>query len=69
MPMPTLERAEWWTEHMMRHCGARHLRALAVNISWAQYLELELVLILFLELLTLLMACTAISYKGQYQGY
>ncbi|KAI5633119.1 UDP-glucoronosyl and UDP-glucosyl transferase domain-containing protein [Phthorimaea operculella] len=42
-PMSGLQRAVWWTEHVLRHGGARHLRAPAANISWAQYLELELV--------------------------
>ncbi|KPJ20477.1 Ecdysteroid UDP-glucosyltransferase [Papilio machaon] len=55
-PQRPLERAVWWTEHVLRHGGARHLRSPAANISWAQYLELELVftlatiLILFLFL-------------------
>ncbi|XP_045540281.1 UDP-glycosyltransferase UGT5-like [Papilio machaon] len=42
-PQSPLERAVWWTEHVLRHGGARHLRGPAANISWAQYLELELV--------------------------
>ena len=43
-PMPPLERAVWWTEHVLRHGGARHLRAPAANMSWAQYLDIELIL-------------------------
>ncbi|KAI5642686.1 UDP-glucoronosyl and UDP-glucosyl transferase domain-containing protein [Phthorimaea operculella] len=42
-PMSGLDRAVWWTEYVLRHKGARHLRAPAANITWAQYLELELV--------------------------
>ncbi|KPJ13397.1 Ecdysteroid UDP-glucosyltransferase [Papilio machaon] len=42
-PQSPLDRAVWWTEHVLRHGGARHLRGPAANISWAQYLELELV--------------------------
>ncbi|XP_026735700.1 UDP-glucuronosyltransferase 1-9-like [Trichoplusia ni] len=38
-----LERAVWWTEYVLRHGGAKHLRSPAANISWAEYLELELV--------------------------
>ncbi|XP_026736026.1 UDP-glucuronosyltransferase 2B31-like [Trichoplusia ni] len=41
-----LERAVWWTEYVLRHGGAKHLRSPAANISWAEYLELELVLTL-----------------------
>ncbi|KAJ2940642.1 hypothetical protein O0L34_g14750 [Tuta absoluta] len=49
-PMTGLERAVWWTEHVLRHRGGRHLRAAAANISWAQYLELEVVSVIFLGL-------------------
>ncbi|XP_063897133.1 UDP-glucosyltransferase 2 isoform X3 [Helicoverpa armigera] len=42
-PMTPLERAVWWTEHVLRHGGARHLRSPAANMSWTQFLELELV--------------------------
>ncbi|CAD0205771.1 unnamed protein product [Chrysodeixis includens] len=41
-----LERAVWWTEYVLRHGGAKHLRSPSANISWAEYLELELVLTL-----------------------
>ncbi|XP_035455005.2 UDP-glycosyltransferase UGT5-like [Spodoptera frugiperda] len=53
-PQPPLERAVWWTEHVLRHGGARHLRGPAANMSWAEYLELELVFTLLLGLLTVL---------------
>ncbi|CAH0697336.1 unnamed protein product [Spodoptera exigua] len=50
-PQSPLERAIWWTEHVLRHGGARHLRGPAANMSWTEYLELELVFILLLALL------------------
>ncbi|XP_013139398.1 PREDICTED: UDP-glucuronosyltransferase 2B14-like [Papilio polytes] len=46
-PQSPLERAVWWTEHVLRHGGARHLRSPAANISITQYLELELVFVVF----------------------
>ncbi|KAJ2940363.1 hypothetical protein O0L34_g39 [Tuta absoluta] len=49
-PMSGLERAIWWTEHVLRHGGARHLRAPAANISLVQYLELDLVAVVVLTL-------------------
>ncbi|CAH0697337.1 unnamed protein product [Spodoptera exigua] len=49
-PMTPLERAVWWTEHVLRHGGARHLRGPAANMSWAEYYELDLVLTLLLAL-------------------
>nr|WMP40236.1 UDP-glucuronosyltransferase UGT33AZ1 [Tuta absoluta] len=63
-PMSGLQRAVWWTEHVLRHGGARHLRAPAANISWSEYLELELVslvllaiLVVILLIFTLLLTC------------
>ncbi|KAJ8708786.1 hypothetical protein PYW08_010168 [Mythimna loreyi] len=45
-PQTPLERAVWWTEYVLRHGEARHLRAPAANMSWAEYLEIELLLVL-----------------------
>ena len=49
-----LERAVWWTEYVLRHGGAKHLRSPAANMSWAQYLELELVITLLIAFLIVL---------------
>ncbi|KAJ8727686.1 hypothetical protein PYW07_001805 [Mythimna separata] len=45
-PQKPLERAVWWTEYVLRHGGAKHLRSPSANMSWWHYLELELVLTL-----------------------
>ncbi|XP_068623992.1 UDP-glycosyltransferase UGT5-like [Battus philenor] len=53
-PQKPLERAMWWIEYVLRHGGAKHLRAPAANISWADYLELKLVAVLFLAAVSLI---------------
>ncbi|CAH1647236.1 unnamed protein product [Spodoptera littoralis] len=53
-PQTPLERAVWWTEYLLRHGDAKHLRSPSANISWRQYLELDLVLILLSVLLTVI---------------
>lgn len=50
-PMSPLDRAVWWTEYVLRHRGAKHLRSPAANISWTQYLELELVSVILAVLI------------------
>ncbi|XP_075985930.1 UDP-glucosyltransferase 2-like [Anticarsia gemmatalis] len=45
-PMKPLDRAVWWTEYVIRHGGAKHLQSPAAHISWAEYLELELVFLI-----------------------
>lgn len=40
-PMSPLDTAIYWTEYVIRHKGAYHLRSAAVNLSWYQYLLLD----------------------------
>ncbi|CAH0598234.1 unnamed protein product [Chrysodeixis includens] len=61
-PQTPLERAVWWTEYVLRHGGAKHLRSPAANISWAEYLELELVLTLLTGLFAILAVFIASIY-------
>ncbi|XP_075986239.1 UDP-glycosyltransferase UGT5-like [Anticarsia gemmatalis] len=42
-PMKPLDKSIWWIEYVLRHGGAKHLRSPAANISYFEYLELELV--------------------------
>lgn len=62
-PTHPLHRAVWWTEHVLRHGGARHLRAPAANMSWAQYLELELVFTVTAILLTFVLVLSFLLYN------
>ncbi|KPJ00042.1 Ecdysteroid UDP-glucosyltransferase [Papilio xuthus] len=54
-PQKPLERAIWWLEHILRHGGAKHLRSPAANISWSEYLEIELVSLILTILVTSLL--------------
>ncbi|XP_045506850.1 UDP-glucosyltransferase 2-like [Colias croceus] len=42
-PVPPLELAVWWVEHILRH-GGQHLRSPAAGLTWAEYYEVPLVL-------------------------
>lgn len=61
-PQSALQRAVWWTEHVLRHGGARHLRSPAANMGWADYLELELVMYILFVFICLLAICIALVY-------
>ncbi|KAK5640039.1 hypothetical protein RI129_010850 [Pyrocoelia pectoralis] len=52
-PMSGLERAIWWTEYVIRHKGAKHLRSPLINMSWYQYLLLDVIALLLLCLMIL----------------
>ncbi|AXU41563.1 EGT [Alphabaculovirus altermyunipunctae] len=37
-PMKPLDKAVWYTEHVIRHGGASHLKTKAANVAWHEYL-------------------------------
>ncbi|KAK8742923.1 hypothetical protein OTU49_001740, partial [Cherax quadricarinatus] len=45
------ERAVFWTEYVIRHGGAPQLRSPAANLSWIEYLMLDVLLLLFLAVI------------------
>jgi len=47
-PKSSLIRALWWTEYVIRHNGAKHLRSAALGLAWYQNLLLDVVIFLFL---------------------
>lgn len=59
-PQKPLERAIWWLEYVLRHGGAKHLRSPAANISWSEYLELELLSLVLISLVTSLVLITLV---------
>ncbi|GLH07894.1 UDP-glucuronosyltransferase [Gryllus bimaculatus] len=42
-PRPPMEEAVYWTEYVIRHGGAHHLRSAALEVGWWQYLLLDVV--------------------------
>lgn len=61
--MKPLERGLWWIEYVLRHGGAKHLRAPAAYIWWAQFLELKLVVTVLSALLTIFLVVVAAVYS------
>ncbi|KAB0790863.1 hypothetical protein PPYR_14950 [Photinus pyralis] len=63
-PMSGLEKAIWWTEYVIRHKGAKHLRSPLLDLPWYQYLLLDvigaLLLGLSLSLLTIAFVCRSL---------
>jgi glucuronosyltransferase len=41
-----LERVIWWTEYVLRHGGAKHLRSSAANVSLTEYYMIDYALII-----------------------
>jgi glucuronosyltransferase len=46
-PITPLNTAIFWTEYVIRHRGAPHMRSAALELSWYQYLLLDVIAVLF----------------------
>ncbi|XP_063226038.1 UDP-glycosyltransferase UGT5-like [Bacillus rossius redtenbacheri] len=55
-PDSPLERAVFWTEYVIRHRGAPHLRSAAADLPWHQYLLLDVACFLVAGVLAALLA-------------
>lgn len=42
-PMSSLNTATYWTEYVIRHNGAPHMRSAALDLAWYQYLLLDVI--------------------------
>jgi glucuronosyltransferase len=47
-PLTPLEQAVFWTEYVIRHKGAPHMRSAALDLSWYQYFLLDVIVVLAL---------------------
>ncbi|XP_050356504.1 UDP-glucosyltransferase 2-like isoform X2 [Nymphalis io] len=54
-PLSPLERAVWWTEHVLRHNGAAHLRSPAAHMHWTEYYAMDLIILLLGSFVILLL--------------
>ncbi|XP_052741042.1 uncharacterized protein LOC112045617 [Bicyclus anynana] len=53
-PQTPLERAVWWTEYVLRHGGATHLRAAGAHMHWTKYYAMDVVMLLVFGVLAIL---------------
>ncbi|XP_028168266.1 UDP-glucuronosyltransferase 2B2-like [Ostrinia furnacalis] len=62
-PQSPLERAVWWTEYVIRHSGARHMRSPAANMPWHKYYMLDILLpLLGLFITVLIVVATLLRF-------
>lgn len=60
-PIKPVDKAVWWTEHVIKY-GADHLRTPAANMSWTDYYEVKLIIIV-LSILTIILAILGFIVK------
>ncbi|KAF7264248.1 hypothetical protein GWI33_000431 [Rhynchophorus ferrugineus] len=54
-PQDGLDKAIWWIEYVIRHKGAKHLRSIAVDMPWWQYMMLDILAFLSAVFLSVLL--------------
>ena len=47
-PLTPLDQAVYWTEYVIRHKGAPHLRSAVLDLTWYQYFLLDVIVVLAL---------------------
>ena len=47
-PLTPLQKAVYWTEYVIRHKGAPHLRSAVLDLAWYQYFLLDVIAVLAL---------------------
>jgi len=62
-PMSPLETAVYWTEYVIRHKGAPHLRSAAVGMPWYQYYLIDVLVIIFLFITTIIVLLYYLIFK------
>lgn len=65
-PMTPAESVVYWTEYVVRHKGAPHLRSHAFNLSWYQYFLLDVIFVVLI-LLCMIFVIACIIIKSIYK--
>ena len=61
--MSALDTAIFWTEYVIRHKGAPHLRPAILDLAWYQYLLLDVIAFICLCTVILIFIACAILHK------
>jgi glucuronosyltransferase len=59
-PLTPLEQAVYWTEYVIRHKGAPHLRSAVLDLAWYQYFLLDVIAVLALAIGSVVLTITMI---------
>lgn len=61
-PEPPLNRTMWWIEYVLRHGGAKHLRSAGANMSYWEYFETELILVILLGIFIIVAGISVVGF-------
>ena len=54
-PLTPLQQAVYWTEYVIRHKGAPHMRSAALDLTWYQYFLIDVITVFAVFLGTILL--------------
>jgi glucuronosyltransferase len=54
-PLTPLQQAVFWTEYVIRHKGAPHMRSAVLDLAWYQYFLLDVIAVLALATVSVLL--------------
>lgn len=53
--MSAMDTAIFWTEYVIRHKGAPHLRPAILDLAWYQYLLFDILAVILLSVITVIL--------------
>lgn len=59
-PKTPKEEVIYWTEYVIKHKGAHHLKSAAFNLSWYQYFLIDVIITIVLVMLVILFIIFAV---------
>lgn len=62
-PMSPLDTAMYWTEYVIRHKGAPHLRSSAIGMPWYQYYLIDVLLVVLLSIVAIIVLLYYLIFK------
>jgi len=62
-PMSAMDTAIFWTEYVIRHKGAPHLRSARLDLAWYQHLLLDILAVILLCVVTVTLLTYVITRK------
>lgn len=61
--MSPLDTAMYWTEYVIRHKGAPHLRSSAIGMPWYQYYLIDVLLVVLLSIVAIIVLLYYLIFK------
>lgn len=62
-PSSPLDKAIWWTEYVLRHHGADHLKPSSLDLYWFQFILLDVIVTIFIVIVIIVLLIMLVIRK------